>query len=78
MANWNDQQRQQENWSAVPRAGGGVEGRVAYDEGLRSYMLSIYNYMASGVMLTGIVALVVAVSPLAGAARFHPRNEFRA
>ncbi len=30
------------------------------DEGLRSYMLSIYNYMASGVLLTGIVALLVA------------------
>jgi hypothetical protein len=26
----------------------GREG-VAYDAGLRSYMLSIYNYMASGV-----------------------------
>ena len=29
------------------------------DEGLRSYMLSIYNYMASGVLLTGIIALLV-------------------
>jgi FtsH-binding integral membrane protein len=35
----------------------GREG-VAYDAGLRSYMLSIYNYMASGVLLTGIVALL--------------------
>lgn len=33
---------------------------AGYDEGLRSYMLSIYNYMASGVLLTGIVALLVA------------------
>ncbi len=33
---------------------------ASYDEGLRSYMLSIYNYMASGVLLTGIVALLVA------------------
>ena len=31
----------------------------AIDQGLRSYMLSIYNYMAIGVLLTGIVALVV-------------------
>ncbi len=30
---------------------------VAVDAGLRSYMLSVYNYMASGVLLTGIVAL---------------------
>jgi uncharacterized protein len=31
---------------------------VAFDAGLRSYMLSVYNYMASGVLLTGIVALL--------------------
>ena len=31
--------------------------RAARDAGLRSYMLSVYNYMASGVLLTGIVAL---------------------
>jgi len=30
---------------------------VAYDAGLRSYMLSVYNYMASAVLLTAIVAL---------------------
>ncbi|MDB5694252.1 MAG: hypothetical protein JWO81_3315 [Alphaproteobacteria bacterium] len=35
---------------------------VAVDAGLRSYMLSVYNYMASGVLLTGIVALVFARS----------------
>ena len=27
------------------------------DQGLRSYMLKVYNYMASGVFLTGIVSL---------------------
>jgi len=35
----------------------GREG-VAIDAGLRSYMLSVYNYMASGVLLTGVVALL--------------------
>jgi FtsH-binding integral membrane protein len=35
---------------------------VAVDAGLRSYMLSVYNYMASGVLLTGIVALLFATS----------------
>ena len=35
---------------------------VAFDAGLRSYMLSVYNYMASGVLLTGIVALLFAQS----------------
>ena len=29
------------------------------DQGLRSYMLKVYNYMASGVFLTGIVALIL-------------------
>ncbi len=29
------------------------------DQGLRSYMLKVYNYMASGVALTGIVALIL-------------------
>ena len=38
--------------------------RAARDAGLRSYMLSVYNYMASGVLLTGIVALLFARSPL--------------
>jgi uncharacterized protein len=37
-------------------------GGVAYDAGLRSYMLSVYNYMASGVLLTGIVAMLFANS----------------
>lgn len=30
------------------------------DEGLRSYMLRVYNYMAIGVALTGVAALVMA------------------
>ena len=34
--------------------------RAAYDEGLRAYMLRVYNYMASGLALTGIIAVVVA------------------
>ena len=28
------------------------------DEGLRAYMLKVYNYMATGILLTGIVALL--------------------
>src|SRR6187397_796353 len=56
MADWND-----------PRTTTGVNTtatvgvpRAARDAGLRSYMLSVYNYMASGVLLTGIVALLFA------------------
>jgi FtsH-binding integral membrane protein len=29
------------------------------DQGLRTYMLKVYNYMASGVLLTGIISLLV-------------------
>ena len=32
------------------------------DQGLRSYMLRVYNYMGSGLLLSGIVALLVANS----------------
>ena len=35
------------------------------DVGLRKYMLSVYNYMASGIALTGIVAALVAQSDTA-------------
>jgi len=38
---------------------------AAFDAGLRSYMLSIYNYMASGVLVTGVVALLFAQSGFA-------------
>ena len=34
--------------------------RATRDVGLRSYMLSVYNYMASGVLLTAIVAMLFA------------------
>ena len=36
---------------------------AAVDVGLREYMLRVYNFMASGVALTGIVAAFVAQSP---------------
>ena len=35
----------------------------ATDEGLRSFMLSVYNYMGLGLAITGLVALAVASSP---------------
>jgi uncharacterized protein len=50
--------------TAAPGATVGVPS-VARDAGLRSYMLSVYNYMASGVLLTGIVALVLAQTGVA-------------
>ncbi len=39
-------------------AAGPVVAPATFDAGLRSYMLSVYNYMASGVLLTGVVSLL--------------------
>ena len=58
MAEWNDPQT-----TGLSAATVGVP-RAARDAGLRSYMLSVYNYMASGVLLTGIVAMLFVNSPL--------------
>ena len=35
-----------------------TQSTVVMDEGLRAYMLKVYNYMATGILLTGIVALI--------------------
>jgi FtsH-binding integral membrane protein len=61
MQNWSDPRT---TTAAQPAVSVGVP-RAARDAGLRSYMLSVYNYMASGVLLTGIVALLFASSGLA-------------
>src|SRR5246500_2019104 len=39
-----------------------ADAQVGIDVGLRDYMLRVYNYMASGLALTGIVAYVAAYS----------------
>jgi uncharacterized protein len=49
----------QPRWTVRPAVGG---VRADVDVGLREYMLRIYNYMASGLALTGIVAYVFAQS----------------
>ncbi len=50
----------QPRWTVRPAIG----AQVDIDVGLRDYMLRIYNYMASGLALTGIVAYVFAQSGL--------------
>ncbi len=50
----------QPRWTVRPAVG----AQVDIDVGLRDYMLRIYNYMASGLALTGIVAYVFASSGL--------------
>ena len=47
----------QPRWTVRP-----ADTAVGIDVGLREYMLRVYNYMASGLALTGIVAYVAAAS----------------
>lgn len=61
MANWPDPRATSRGFDGVA---GGVDAGVT-DAGLRSYMLSIYNYMASGVLVTGIVSYLFAQSGFA-------------
>ncbi|MCB2087558.1 MAG: Bax inhibitor-1/YccA family protein [Sphingomonadaceae bacterium] len=67
MANWNDPRDTRQGFGVSPSLNGEVMGAegTTFDAGLRKHMLSIYNYMASGVLLTGIVALVTASTGLA-------------
>ena len=41
------------NYGATTRFGA---DRAVIDEGLRAYMIRVYNYMAMGVAVTGVVA----------------------
>jgi FtsH-binding integral membrane protein len=53
MANWSDPQ-----FGATPSTTATATG-AAVDQGLRTHMLSVYNYMTSAVLLTGIVATLI-------------------
>ena len=46
--------------SAIERVGARAD---TYDQGLRTYMLGIYNYMSLGLALTGLVAFLLSTSP---------------
>ncbi len=65
MANWNDPQPSSTGFGASPSLSGAWGRSTVYDAGLRRHMLSIYNYMASGILLSGIVALGFAASGMA-------------
>jgi uncharacterized protein len=41
---------------AAARRGVGADRAIAVDAGLRAYMIRVYNYMAMGVALTGVVS----------------------
>ena len=62
MADWKDPQSTRQGFGVSPSLTGELAGRTTVDAGLRRHMLSIYNYMASGVLLSGIIALVFATN----------------
>lgn len=64
MADWKDNKSTRTQFGADPQYQGDVEARTTFDAGLRKHMLSIYNYMASGVLLSGLVAMLLVNSPL--------------
>ncbi|MER9418797.1 Bax inhibitor-1/YccA family protein [Mesorhizobium sp. M0306] len=41
----------------------GARAGAVYDEGLRRHMLRVYNYMGLGLVVTGVIAFVVASTP---------------
>src|SRR5471032_2629132 len=49
-----------QNFNAFNRAG---TADLAFDAGLRAHMIRVYNYMASGLALSGIVAFALYASP---------------
>lgn len=67
MANWSDPRTTAAGYGATA-----ATRAAEFDAGLRSYMLSVYNYMASGVLLTGIVALLFAQSGVAAQVLMGP------
>lgn len=65
MADWNDPRATRTGIGSGASLNGQVLGAQTLDQGLRRHMLSIYNYMASGVLLSGVVALLFARSGMA-------------
>jgi FtsH-binding integral membrane protein len=68
MANWNDPNMAASGFPGSAHAA----DQAAVDAGLRSYMLSVYNYMGSGVLLTGIVAMLAFQSGFTESLRGSP------
>ena len=54
------------------RRGVGAERAAEIDQGLRAYMIAVYNYMAIGVALTGVAAWLAYT--MAGGDAINPRN----
>src|SRR5512137_2578188 len=61
------------NFSTFGRAGG-VADQAVFDAGLRAHMVRVYNYMASGLALSGIVAFALFSSPELAGLFFQVQN----
>jgi len=61
------------NYAAAQR-GVGADRAVEIDQGLRTYMISVYNYMAIGVALTGVAAWLAFQLAGGDAIRITPRG----
>ncbi|GLR68066.1 ABC transporter permease [Acidocella aquatica] len=55
------------------QSGYAASGAAALDAGLRAYMLHVYNWMSSGLVLTGLVAFGIAHTSLMNA--FYPLRQ---
>ncbi|MBK1665415.1 hypothetical protein CKO38_11855 [Rhodospirillum rubrum] len=51
----------------LSRGQAGVATDAQVDAGLRTYMLRVYNYLASGLALSGVIAMSVVYTPLSAA-----------
>jgi FtsH-binding integral membrane protein len=52
------------DYRASPGVGRAADAAALMDAGLRAYMLRVYNWMASGLVLTGLVAYAIANTSL--------------
>lgn len=64
------------DYKTTPAARYGQTAGVAVDQGLRAYMLRVYNYMAIGLAITGVAAWFiytqsVTTDPALAVAKFH-------
>jgi FtsH-binding integral membrane protein len=53
------------------QSGYATSGTAALDEGLRAYMLRVYNWMSSGLVMTGLIAYAISHTSLINA--FYPQ-----
>src|ERR1700759_3691903 len=60
------------DYRTYPQASAATTAAVL-DDGLRAYMLRVYNWMTSGLLLTGIVAYTIANTSLIDA--FYPLTQ---